>query len=361
MDKHFEHFFPEGTYRPLDYIRIENEDIVITRLKYDAILDNYTHVSTVLKTNMYNHLTEEDGVVCASITVPKGKIVDVVKSCNDDEADIITSICGPIKCMYINQGLFSSYNYLRSRDVEGHDVYNQMNQNLIDAQKNLVVRLYSEQLFNNFQFTDAKYKDIHVSGELEYPNFVRYKSMIIPYGLYIDNAGELSPIDKDPPSFSINTGKLYGPCIISDTSQLYTYFKQSYIHEPVNDKFPFEIKVKKDEVINIIKDIIPSKTVVISNKRLTVVIKLSHYMYKHLKPLFGVYMLSNCLGEEYTTILKDECPWKINEAEIRKIIFYWLTKMNGDYSYIASIYNNPKYQTMCGKVLSLYSKKTQYE
>lgn len=360
MEKHFDHFFPPGTYRPLDYIRIENQDIVITRLKYDAIADTYTHHAAILKPSMYSYMTSEEGVICASITVPTGKVVDVVKSCNDDSHDIITSICGPVKCMYTNQGLFSSNNYLRCRDIDSNTYYNQINENLIECQKKLVVRLYSEPLFNNFQFTESKYKDIVVSTELEYPNFLRYKSMIIPYGLYLDDAGELVPGEADPTTFSMKGGRLYGPCIISDTSQLYTYFKQSYIHEPVDDVAPIDVKVNKDSISKIINDIIPPKTIVVSNKRVKVIVKLSHYMYKHLKPLFGIYILSNCLGQEYTDILKEECTWKIDDNEINKLTFYWLNKMGGDYSYVACIYNNPKYRQVCGKILSLYSKKTQY-
>lgn len=361
MEKHFDYFFPADVYNPIDYIKIENTDIVITRLKYDKITDNYSYTGTILKNNMYSYLTEDEGVICASITVPYGKIVEVIKNCNDNEKDVITSICGPTKCMYITQGLFSSYSYLRVRNIEGNNIYNQMNQNLIEAQKKIVIRLYSEPLFNNFQFTNEKYKDIPISVELDYSNFLRYKSMIIPYGLYLDNTGELCTNDKEPTTFSLKSGKLYGPCIISDTSQLYTYYKQSYIHEIINDKAPFEMKVKKDDIKKAIKEIITDKTVVISNKRIKVKVRLSHYMYKHLKPLMGIYLLSNCLGDEYTDVLKEDCPWKIDEKEIEKLIFYWLNKMNGDYSYIASIYNNPKYKTTCGKILSLYSKKTQYK
>jgi hypothetical protein len=360
MEKHFNYFFPPETYIPLELIKIENKDIIIERLRYEKLKNSFTHTSTVVKNNIYSQLTEDEGVICASITIPYGKILEIVKRCNDNNDEIISSVCGPIKTMHLNQGLFSSECILRSKDIEGISSYINLNNELIDTQRKLVIRLYSEPLFNNFKFTDGKYKDIELGVELEYPNFLRYQSMIIPYGLYLDNAGELIVNQQDPTIFTMKSGKLYGPCILSDISKLYVYYKQSYIHGIIKDEGSFEKQLLKDDIKSIVEKIIPEKTVVITNKRLKVKVKLSHYMYKSLKPLLGVYLLSKCLGDDYTKVLESECPWKISETEAEQIIMYWLVKTNGDYSYIASIYNNPKYKILCGKILSKYSKITQY-
>lgn len=358
--KLFEFFFPLDNYIPIELIVIENIDITITKLRYDKFKNTFIHSSIIVKNNIYSQNTQDDDVICASITVPYGKILEIVKRCNDSDDQIISSICGPIKCMYINQGLFSSECILRSKDIEGISIYANINNELIEAQRKLVIRLYSKSLFNNFKFTDAKYRDIEIGTELNCENLSYYKSMIIPYGLYLDNAGELVPNPKDSASFNLKPGRLYGPCILSDTSQLYTYFKQSYIHTPIYDEGPFEKQLDQDELEPIVKQIIPEKTVVITNKRIKVNVKLSHYMYKSLRPLLGIYLMSKCLGDEYTKNLENECPWKINDDEAEQIIMYWLVKTNGDYSYITGAYNNPKYTSLCKKILSKYSKLTQY-
>lgn len=356
MEKHFNHFFPIETYIPLELVNIKNQDIVIEKLRYDKIKNKYIHSSTILKNNANHYIIEDDSVICASITIPYGKICEIVK-----QEDIISSLCGPIKMMFINQGLFTTECILRSKNIEGINTYIKLNEELIDTQRKLVIRLYSEPLFNNFTFTEGKYKDIPIGVELEYPNFLRYQSMIVPYGLYLDNAGELVKDKKIVDKFNMKPGKLYGPCILSDVSKLYMYYKQTYIHIPIDDNETFEKQIEDEKELHpIIDKIIPPKTVVISNKRIKVTVQLSHYMYKSLKPLIGVYLLSNCLGEEYTKTIKKYCPWKISEKEVEQLIMYWLFKTNGDYSYIAAIYNNPEYKTICGKMLAKYSKLTQY-
>lgn len=355
MEKHFNYFFPVETYIPLELINIENTDIVIEKLRYDKLKNVYTHASSIIKHNTSNYITEDDGVICASITIPYGKICEIVK-----QEQVISSLCGPIKMMFINQGLFTTDCIIRSKDIEGINAYIKLNEELIETQRKLVIRLYSEPLFNNFKFTEGKYKDIPIGVELEYPNFLRYQSMIIPYGLYLDNAGELVPNKKMVDKFSLKPGRMFGPCVLSDVSKLYMYYKQSYIHIPIKEEEIFEKQIDEKELYPIVEKIIPEKTVVITNKKIKVIIKLSHYMYKSLKPLLGVYLLSNCLGEEYTESIKDECPWKISEKEVEQLVMYWLLKTNGDYSYIAGIYNNPKYQKICGKMLAKYSKLTQY-
>lgn len=355
MEKHFDYFFLPETYIPLELINIKNEDILVEKLRYDKIKNVHVHGTSIIKNNMPNHIVEDDGIICASITVPYGKICEVVK-----QENVITSLCGPIKMMFINQGLFTTECTLKCKDIEGINTYIKLNEELIDTQRKMVIRLYSEPLFNNFKFTEEKYKDIYVGTELEYPNFLRYQSMIIPYGLYLDNAGELKSDEKEPGKFSLKTGRLYGPCVLSDVSKLYMYYKQSYIHSVIDDKIINEKQIDVNEIQNVVKKIIPEKTVVITNKRLKVNVKISHYMYKSLKPLLGIYLASNCLGEDYTEVLKEECPWKMSDKEIEQLIMYWLFKTNGDYSYIAGIYNNPKYKNICSKMLSKYSKLTQY-
>lgn len=361
MNKHFDYYFPSTEYKPIELIHINNKDVVVTRLKYEITKNSFTHVSTILKNNIYSQLNPDEGVVCASITIPQGKIVEVVKRCNDDSNDSITCFCGPIKVMFINQGIFSSENYLRVKDIEEGDVYQKMNNELIECQRKLVIRLYREKLFNNFKFSSQKYLDIPISTILEYPNFMRYQSMIVPYGINIENGGELVPNKTDSTSFSIKTGKLNGPCIFSDVSQLYVYYQQSYIHSVIDDEGPFEKKkISKDEVTSIVNRIIPPKTIVITNKNLKVIVKLSHYMYQNLKPLLGIYLLSNCLGTEYTKIIKTECSWKIQEDDIKRLILFWLIKTSGDYSYIAPIFNNQEYNKICAEAIVMYTKKTQY-
>ncbi len=359
MDKHFNYFFPPETYIPIEYIKIKNIDIVIERLRYEKLKNSFTYTSTVLKNNICSSIVEDDGIICASITVPYGKICEIVKR-GDYDDEIIYSICGPIKSMFLNQGLFSTECILRSKNIEGISSYININNELIDTQRKLVIRLYSDQLFNNFKFTDGKFKDIPIGTILEYQHFLRYQSMIIPYGLYLDNAGELIVNEKDSTTFSLKSGRLYGPCILSNISKLYVYYKQSFIHGNINDTGPFEKQLKRDEIDDVIQKIIPEKTVVITNKHLKLKVQLSHYIHKHLKPLLGVYLMSKCLGDEYTNIIENECPWKMKDDEVELIIMYWLVKTNGDYSYISAIYNNPKYNKICSKILSKYSKMTQY-
>lgn len=360
MNKHFDYYFPPNEYRPIDLIKIDNKNVVITRVKYESGKEAFTHVSTILKNNIYSQLTPDENVVCASIVVPHGKIVEVVKRCNDDSNDCVSAICGPIKTMYINQGLFSSEHYLRVKYVE-RDIYEKMNVEFIECQRKLVLRLYRNKLFNNFKFSEEKFLDIPISTVLEYPNFMRYQSMIVPYGIYIDDAGELVPNENDCTSFSIKKGKLNGPCHISDISQLYVYYQQSYIHSVINDEGPFEKKrISKKDIEPIVKQIIKSKTVVVSKKNLKVTVKLSHYIYQYLKPLLGMYFLSNCLGDAYTKIIRKECSWDIRDDDIKRLVLFWLIKTRGDYSYIAPIFNNPKYNKICAEAIVFYTKKTQY-
>lgn len=362
MNKHFDYFFPPDSYLPLDYIKIDEQDIVIERVRHEPLTNTFYHNSSVIKQNVYNHVTPEDGTLCASITIPFGKILEIVKRCNDDETETISSICGPIKTLYTNQGLFESECYLRSRNIEPILTYNDIQEELVYCQKHLIIRLYSEPLFNNFKLSKGKYRDIPISTTLEYPNFLRYQSMIIPYGIYIDNVGELQVDDGQvPATFSLKPGRLYGPCILSDVSKLYVYHKQSYIHEAIHsDERVFEKQIDKENVNSVIQKIMTPKTVVMTNKKLQVTVRLSHYLYKHLKPLIGAYFMSQCLSQEYTGIIKKDCPWKMSDKEAEQIIMYWLVKTNGNYSYIADFFNNSQYNAMCRKILALYSKNTQY-
>lgn len=362
MNKHFDYYFPPFEYHPLELFKIDNEHSIITRLKYETTLNSYTYVSTVLKHNIYSQMNPDEGVLFATITVPNGKIVQVVKRCNDDPDDIITCFCGPIKVFFTHQGLFASECYVREHSIDGPDIMKQLNEEFIECQRHLVVRLYSEKLFNNFKFKNAKYKDIPVTTELEYPNFLRYQSMIVPYGLYIENAGELVLNNKELTNIpSIKQGKLNGPCLFSDTSKLYVYYKQSYIHEIIKDEGPFEkTRLSKDDLDKLIPSLLPEKTVVVTNKHITVKVRLSHYMYNQLQPLLGIYFISKCLGEEYTNILIEDSPWKLDDDTVKRIALYWLVKTKGDYSYIAPIFNNPRYNKICAEALSIYSKKTQY-
>ena len=361
MDKHFQYYFPPE-YNPLDLFKIENEFVVITRLKFETTKNVYTHVSTILKHNVYSQMKPDEGVLFATITIPLGKIVQVVKRCNDDPNDIITCFCGPTKIMFTHQGLFASECYIRVKTIEGPDILKNLSEELVDCQRKLVVRLYSNVLFNDFKFRKEKYKDIPITTELEYPNFLRYKSMIVPYGIILDNAGELVLNEKELTNLpSLKPGKLNGPCIISDTSQLYVYYKQSYIHTVIKDDGPFEkTYMSKDDLKNIIPVLVPSKTVVVSNKHLKIKVKLSHYMYNNLQPLLGIYFISKCLGEEYTKLLIENSPWKLTDEQIKRLALFWLVKTMGDFSYIAPIFNNDKYNAICRDALSIYSKKTQY-
>lgn len=360
MNKHFDYYFPSSEYNPLDLIKIENEHSVITRLKFEATKNSYTHISTILKQNVYSQITPDEGVIFATITVPLGKIVEVVRQCNANE--IITCFCGPVKVYFTHQGLFASECFVRERIIDGPDNLRNLAHELIECQRKLVVRLYSEKLFNNFQFKKIKYRDIPITTELTYPNFLRYQSMIVPYGIYINNVGELVLDQKNITNIpNIKSGKLNGPCIISDTSQLYVYYQQSYIHKIIKDEGPFEKnRLTDDDLKKLVPQIIPPKTVVVSNKHLTIQIKLSHYMYEQLKPLLGMYFISKCLGEEYTKVLMEDSPWKMDDEQVKRLALFWLVKTVGDYSYIAPIFNNPLYNKICAEALSIYSKKTQY-
>ena len=103
-----------------------------------------------------------------------------------------------------------------------------------------------------------------------------------------------------------------GPCLISDTSQLYVYYQQSYIHTVIREEGPFEKnRITKEDLEKLIPQLIPPKTVVVTNRHIKVQVRLSHYMYDQLQPLLGMYFISKCLdnvdffphtqmGEEYT-------------------------------------------------------------
>lgn len=360
MNKHFDYYFPPSEYNPLELIRIENEHSVITRLKFEATKNSYTHISTVLKQNVYSQMTPDEGVIFATITVPFGKIVEVVRQCNAN--DILTCFCGPTKVYFTHQGLFASECFVREKSIDGPDILRNLANELLECQRKLIIRLYSEKLFNNFEFKKAKYRDIPISTELEYPNFIRYQSMIVPYGIYLGNAGELVLNQKEITGMpSLKPGKLNGPCIISDTSQLYVYYQQSYIHAPIKDEGPFEKnRLTVDDLKKLVPTMIPPKTVVVSNKHIKIQVKLSHYMYEQLRPLLGMYFISKCLGEEYTKVLIEDSPWKMTDDHVLRLALFWLVKTVGDYSYIAPIFNNPLYNKICGEALSIYSKKTQY-
>jgi hypothetical protein len=86
MEKHFDYFFPPETYIPLELINIKNEDILVEKLRYDKIKNVHVHGTSIIKNNMPNHIVEDDGIICASITVPYGKICEVVK-----QENVITS------------------------------------------------------------------------------------------------------------------------------------------------------------------------------------------------------------------------------------------------------------------------------
>jgi hypothetical protein len=362
MNKHFDYYFPPSEYNPLDLIKIENEHSVITRLKFEATKNSYTYVSTVLKQNVYSQMTPDEGVFFATITVPLGKIVQVVKRCNDNPEDVITCFCGPVKIYFTHQGLFASECYVRETTVEGTDTLRHLAEEFVECQRKLIIRLYSEKLFNNFQFKKAKYRDIPITTELEYPNFLRYQSMIVPYGIYINNVGELVLNPKKLTELpSLKSGKLNGPCLISDTSELYVYYQQSYIHTVIHEEGPFEKnRISTEDLEKLIPQLIPPKTVVVTNKHIKIQVRLSHYMYEQLQPLLGMYFISKCLGEEYTKLLIEDSTWKLDDDNILRLALFWLVKSMGDYSYIAPIFNNPRYNKICSEALSIYSKKTQY-
>ena len=130
MEKHFNYFFPVETYIPLELINIENKDIVIEKLRYDKIKNVYTHTSSIIKHNTSNYITEDDGVICASIIIPYGKICEIVK-----QEQVISSLCGPIKMMFINQGLFTTECIIRSKNIEGINTYIKLNEELIETQR----------------------------------------------------------------------------------------------------------------------------------------------------------------------------------------------------------------------------------
>lgn len=362
MNKHFEYYFPPKEYNPLDLFKIENEFAMITRLKYDATQNSYSYISTVLKNGVFSQMRPDEGVIFATITVPLGKVVQVVKRCNDDPDDVITCFCGPTKVMFTSQGLFSSECYVRVQDILGPDIIRELAEELVECQRKLIIRLYAGKLFNNFKFKNEKYRDIPVSTELEYLNFMRYQSMIIPYGIIIGDAGEVVLNEKEMTSIpSLKPGKLNGPCIISDTSQLYVYYKQSYIHESIKDEGPFEkTRLTQAEIKELIPKLMPPKTVVVSNKHLKVKVKLSHYMYDKLRPLLGMYFISKCLGEEYTKLLIEDSPWKLDDDQVKRLALFWIVKTMGDYSYVAPIFNDSKYNIICRDAMAIYSKKTQY-
>lgn len=375
MNKHFDHYFPPSSYNPLDLIPIDNEHTVITRLRFDAARNSYIHASTVLgNTNTYSQFTPDDGMVVASITVPASKMIEIVRQCNSEHA--AACLVGPTK-VYITQGstLVGEEGFVRERSaIDNPDTMQTLASELVDCQRKLIVRLYSEKMFNHFEFRARKYRDIPISTYLEYPNFLRYQSMIVPYGLDLTDAGTLtlssSSLDSPLPypdllnaiKASSYGGVLQGPCIIADTTQTGVYYRSIPPPDPIRDDGPFErARLTPADLKQITSAFVPPDLVTVSGKRVKVRVTLSHRMYNQLRPLLGMYLASECLGRGYTSILSDDSPWKIDEGHVTRIVLTWLIKTGGDYSYIAPIYNNPRYHQSCARALSIYSKKTQYQ
>jgi hypothetical protein len=380
MDKHFEYYFPPDIYRPLDLIsstiETPEQSVIITRFRHNQSNDVFAYKCTKLsRTSDYSRIVSDENNICASITVPMGRIVDIVKHCNDVDEDSIASFCGPVHVVLVRNpddendtSILSQNCYIRNRDiVPTPDMIAELNQELLDCQKKMVVRLYFKPLFNNFMFSKEKHSDIPIGVVLEYPNMLRYNSMIIPYGLFMDTASELVVAPR--PSSAGNyfqvkwdTGKLYGPYLVSDTTQMHVYYPQSAIHSMIEYKLDDIQQYEHIPLTNIQTHIssilrkVPVPLVSISHMRVKPKVRVSHYIYKNLKPFFDMCILSEALGADMTLRIKQDVGFEPSPDEIERLVLFWLIKKNGDYSYITPLFNKPLFNRECQQALTKYTR-----
>lgn len=339
MNRAFSYYFPEGAYSPLglNSQRPEQEQAWVARERRFPRQHIITQFSlNVLTNNNSLQLSNSGENIYTCINVPASNVVTITSRTQETPVKLM----GPTRVVFCDPCVMTKNAMVTLSKMDIKAELEPLDKLLVKLQKNLCIRMFREVDLQD----DAS--DIGVGYTVNLQRLLRYKSMLIPYGLEVVGLGLTGDRITIKGPLIINNIHMdsvyYGPPIQSHKTM------QSF----VRDYSPTQIDANEHA-----RDQRPYLGVAGFVGIQGITVRLSESMYKELRPLIGYYLLARCLGRSGTQYLESSLPYMLDDDDmVPRLVFHWLMKFNGDYSIIVPFLEHPRYGQQARKALSKYTQ-----